>query len=262
MGVLRNVTLLPKLCRLFKNPFNYYLDKLSIWGKNHIVRIDLRNGLSFRIHGGNSDINSILEVFLCDLYSQIIASVPSSANVVDVGANIGIVSVALASRLRSGKVYAFEPNPYVVDLLRDNARLNGLQERIVVFPIAVAKKREKRQMYFKPLHWGGASLCEPISGAHEFERLQVDCVGLDDVFSLTGLQNIDLLKIDCEGGEGEILQGATSKYLARVSRMLIEYHEPHVSPDHLRKSLESQGFQTQLSNDFPAFLADRITRQS
>ncbi|MFT4559234.1 MAG: hypothetical protein ACI92S_004624, partial [Planctomycetaceae bacterium] len=55
---------------------------------------------------------------------------------------------------------------------------------------------------------------------------------------------VDLLKIDCEGGEYEILDSTSDELLSRIDRVCMEFHELHPSHDHrnLVQRLESCGF--------------------
>src|SRR6185436_7645314 len=65
--------------------------------------------------------------------------------VVDVGASVGYYS-RLCGRLvgSRGRVYAFEPHPTIVELLRHNVR--GYPQ-VVVYPLAVAARRTVTTLY-------------------------------------------------------------------------------------------------------------------
>jgi len=59
---------------------------------------------------------------------------------------------------------------------------------------------------------------------------------------------IDLLKLDCEGAEYAILMGASAESLARVQRIIMEYHDLDAEHEHTRlvHFLEGNGFSVRL----------------
>lgn len=253
--LLHHLSDLPRVVGLYKNPIAYYANKIGLIGPDRLIRLDLRNELKFTLHGGNSDINSLNEIFNSPLYGEVVSSIQPSWSVVDVGANIGVVSVAIAKRLTSGRVYAFEPMPEVHELLLENVRQNALDGRIVAFQLCVAESKSRRQLHFKPHHWGGAHL--PNNGDPDERAIDVDCVGLGDIFELTGLDRIDLLKMDCEGAEQEILAGGRRDDFRRIDRILVEYHEPLVSKQTIKAILEENGFRLAESDNPLALFAER-----
>jgi len=137
---------------------------------------------------------------------------------VDVGANVGVFSLLAASRVGSfGRVYAYEPNPRVADLLRRSAVMNWVHERMVIRPVAVGAKAARAHLLASPACLGGASLetareqGEAVDRTREYtgqvQALEVEIVSLDEEFPLD--IHIRALKIDAEGFEPEVLAGAT-----------------------------------------------------
>jgi FkbM family methyltransferase len=119
---------------------------------------------------------------------------------VDVGANIGLFSVIGALRAWRGRVIAYEPVPALIELLRDNVQLNWLNDRVLVRPVAVAERPDRRPFaYDRRLQLLGGLATDTES------TTMVDVVTLDD--DLEDLERIDLVKIDVEGGEADVLVG-------------------------------------------------------
>ena len=118
--------------------------------------------------------------------------------VVDVGAYLGLLTLR-AARL-GAQVIAFEPNPRTLPFLEENIALNGAQDRVEVVPRAVAAEPGTRTFY---LYEGGdtSSLHRQPGTRGE---VQVECVVPDDVI---GEREVDVIKIDVEGGEIEALAG-------------------------------------------------------
>ena len=117
---------------------------------------------------------------------------------VDIGANIGYYTLLAASR--GAKVYAFEPNTRNVWLLGQSARDNGFD--IKIFPYALADT--ERLVLYNPQRGNGQVTDLPTSLPSEAQQI-LRSMTLDGV--LEGVRP-DLIKIDVEGAEGLVLQGA------------------------------------------------------
>lgn len=65
------------------------------------------------------------------------------------------------------------------------------------------------------------------------------------------IEQIDFLKMDCEGSEGSILQSVPKEYLKKVNKITMEFHDHLSRLDHndLQKLLEEAGFNTKLKWD-------------
>lgn len=237
----------------YENPFMYLFLKLRVSGRKRIFLIRLKNGLKFRVHGGNSDINSISEVFETDLYRRVIRGLSHDGTFVDVGANIGIVSIAAAQRLTRGHIFAFEPNKQVAALLKENIELNGYEKKIDLLNYAVAGSEGERTFYFEPTMWGGGGIARQTN--QTTISYPVHCVSLEKIFSIIKRDFIDVLKIDVEGAEEEILAHASSETFKKIGVILLEYHEPISSKESMKKILISHGFRIEESKDFNALFA-------
>lgn len=139
---------------------------------------------------------------------------------IDVGANIGVFSLLAASRVGPfGRVYAYEPNPTVADLLRRSAIMNWMHERLIVRVVAVGKAKGEAELTIPMVRLGDAALSGDKPGgalaehalryagdAAEKRRIKVPIVSLDDEFPCD--IPIRFLKIDAEGHETKVLAGA------------------------------------------------------
>jgi FkbM family methyltransferase len=114
---------------------------------------------------------------------------------VDVGANIGGYSIRAAKYCR---VYAFEPLPRNYKILKINEKLNNV--KIISFNIAAGNKNGKVKLYYTPAKWGDPSI------KHEQNYfIEVEMKPLDEIINE---ESIDLIKIDVEGAEDLVLEGA------------------------------------------------------
>ncbi len=137
--------------------------------------------------------------------------------VVDIGAHIGFYTL-LAARLvgPTGKVYAFEPHPQNFALLKENIELNGYWNVTAVNKAVT--NRSGLVKLFAGVHSSQPSLFRDTFTT--VPRVVVETTTLDDFFEEVGWPEIDLIKIDVEGAEPYVLQGAR-KLIKRVGLKLI-----------------------------------------
>jgi len=176
---------------------------------------------------------------------------------IDVGANVGAFSVLAATRVGPfGRVFAYEPNPRVADLLRKSAVMNWLHERIVVRPAAAGLAKSTARLLVAPSSLGGATLAAGSEGQGapdrtrefltELQSVDVDVVALDEEFPFD--VPIRIIKIDAEGFEPEVLAGASRLFRNQcVDFVIIEAVEEVSGPTWLRliealKVLASHGY--------------------
>ena len=143
--------------------------------------------------------------------------------VVDVGANLGLYTLVAAQL--GCRVHAYECNPEMIDLLERNVAMNWLDDRVTVVRKA-ASNTSGPARFFAPREMRGlGSLVQPLEGRtlrSAVADITVECERLDTGLAETGF--IDLLKIDTEGAESEVLEGAEELLNARgVGMLAIEY---------------------------------------
>lgn len=235
---------------IFRNPLAYLMDKLLNRSPFEFVIAKLRNGLTFKIHAGNSDINTITEIFAAEGYKAFISLVTPHSTGVDIGANYGAISVAMAKK--GARVFAFEPNHYVSSLIEENARLNNVS--VSVCNIGIAGKSGLYPMNFEQGAWGGASIIFDELTAKKHEVFNIKCIALDEVLEHCKIPKIDFLKMDCEGVEYEVLK---SSDLHNIETMFVEYHEPRVSKKQIIALLRERGFTVKDFENMNSLLAQR-----
>lgn len=154
----------------------------------------------------------------------LIAELDEQAVVLDVGANIGVWARLFAAQLRRGKVYAFEPSPSTFELLRQNC---AAYQNVVCVPRALgdlngqlgfAEHVQPELRHLSAADGGGVSV--PVNR-------------LDDWQAEVGLSRLDLLKIDVEGLEEELLEGARES-LQRFQPLVLFEFIPHMAEQRSR----------------------------
>jgi FkbM family methyltransferase len=135
----------------------------------------------------------------------------------DVGANIGLYSLLLARLVgRTGVVHAFEPEPRNFERLKANLALNAAGN-VITNRLAVSHESgDVRLNLFDPSlnEWhslGAPRLTDPYHPrrlVEPVESISVEAVSLDDYTRSHSIARVDFLKIDVEGAEPAVLQGA------------------------------------------------------
>ena len=148
--------------------------------------------------------------------------------VADIGANVGFYALQLADWVgNSGQVVAFEPDPVSYRLLA--MRVNrAAYSNVAVHQLALGDRRARGVLHASAYNRADNRLTASHTEPH-VERLEVQIATLDDFLSATPGGRFDALKLDVQGYEGMVLQGARKTIGAGLRWAWIEF-----SPDLLR----------------------------
>lgn len=162
-------------------------------------------------------------------------------NVIDIGANVGLITLLLAKVVGpAGNVISFEPGPKSFALLKLNTLINGYKN-ITLTNKAVSSSSGIENLFICPT---GESDNQVSVTDLEWENevrigMPIETVSLDDYFLSENDVKVDFIKIDTQGGEYKALQGMQNLLNRnRDIRLIIEY-APYLP---LWKDLEPQRF--------------------
>ena len=159
--------------------FNKYLDDMS-------VEIDTTYAIEREMLSGKYDIptSHIIDKF-----------VKEGDYCLDIGANVGALSLAIAKRVGiAGKVFCFEPGPLTFERMQKNISLNPGYSNIFVL--------EKSGLSDKP-----GTLFWHLNALHEGNGVKVPVVTIDSYVEAHGIPKINFVKIDVESMEYEVIKG-------------------------------------------------------
>jgi len=221
-----------------------------------LVKLRLSAFLRYRRHGIHIQFRSAgLARFLWEDPSRyldgeiFLSQILKSGDVfIDVGANIGILSL-LASKTvgNAGKVIALEPHPRTFAALKRNLQLNP---SMVVEACNLAVGSSAGSLRFSDLVDDDWNKVDSHRGTIFVETTQLDQV-------CSRLPFVDVLKIDVEGYELPVLQGALQT-LKRTECILLECWSRHTSaygysPVNLLQLLREFSFHGYLLNEFGSY---------
>lgn len=229
--------------------FNRHLKNgLSVWQRDRQKRtvppLKFRGGMTW--HHGERDDPVLLfrELFIDRFYEPLCA--PTNAHIVDIGANIGVMTMWWALGRPDLHFHAYEPNPDSFATLSKNVDVNGLSGQVSLHNEAVGRTAGELDLWVDVrTAFSTAYGKAPFEGAR---KKAVPMVSLDDVWERIQRKPIWMLKIDTEGAEGDILEGASDAVLGNVTNACIEWHD-NIVPGvfaRCRDRLEATGFEFHL----------------
>lgn len=167
----------------------------------------------FRFRGTTRDIIQryvyLFRVWEPSIARYLASHVSAGDMVVDAGANSGYHTLLLSQSVGpSGRVYAFEPAPSALANLRNNLALNGIKNVHVIEAAAGAESGQCLTLFLGPDENSGKSSTWASPGT--VESVEVPVMTIDEVVPESCHGSVSLLKIDVEGDELAVLQGARS----------------------------------------------------
>jgi FkbM family methyltransferase len=149
---------------------------------------------------------------------------------VDVGAHLGLLSLAAARAMHGhGKIFAFEPFPNTRAMLKRSFWLNGLADMIEIHGAAVSNHVGETKLFLGATSGHHSIFALDLPADYETFSIDVRTVTLDSALP-AGL-TVNLLKIDAEGAELDIMEGAKSLLASNLEIALIV----ELGPSHLRR---------------------------
>ncbi|MGH9031121.1 MAG: FkbM family methyltransferase [Acidimicrobiia bacterium] len=205
------------------------------------VVLRTHDGLNVAIRQNLWDAEIVREIFFEQPYTRNLR-LPPDPIVVDVGGYIGDFALYATKYLGARRVVAYEPTDENFAMLEHNVALNGYGDRITAVREAVGdsdeivlnvEKLDGDEVHVSP-YW-----------YPEAEQRVIPSVSLAELFDTHHLDSVDLLKVDCEGGEYDIFASTPDTVLDRVENIAFEYHEidgyePKL--EHVLNRLSSAGY--------------------
>ncbi|MGW5658323.1 FkbM family methyltransferase [Streptomyces humi] len=206
------------------------------------------------------------------LYAKAATALRPGDTVLDVGANIGIVSLMFGWAVPGLRVVAVEPAPATFACLESNLRRH-LPESVSVCS-AVSDRAGHRTFTYYPKSTGNSGLFadqraddentriflrnsgipeeyigEMVSGLHRGIDMTVRTLTVSDLIRQHALPRIDLLKIDVERAEHLVLAGVEPDHWPLIGHVVAEVHDEKGRLAEIRHLLEGRGFTVGITQD-------------
>lgn len=214
--------------------WRYYLSrkiypKYQNFSKNHKVQCK-RNGINYELDMSQHLDHSIFFGLEEESKNYIFKTVKSNFNCLDIGANIGEVSLNLAKICAQGKVYSFEPTKNTFEKLNKNIQLNSFNN-ITAFNFGIGRNEAEFPIY--QFQEGNDGANRIIMNAESNQNNILEIIKIKSLDQISHeFPKIDLIKIDVEGFENEVIEGALN---------YIDQHRPILIIELIDKNLKVNG---------------------
>lgn len=182
---------------------------LGSWLEEQDVRVDGRYGIKLVTPSIREPVGFHLfvdGVYESEVLNFVFERLESGSVVVDIGANIGAFTLPVAKEIGAGgSVIAIEASPRIFPYLQRNVTLNGLSNVRLIECAAFNCDRQTVPFYEASIdQFGKGSL-----GSHfQADRVSVITRTLDNLLTEEQISRVDLIKVDVEGAEAAVFQGA------------------------------------------------------
>lgn len=176
------------------------------------------DGISYHITPNSVLDNIVVREGTCCKWitSKLNQYIKNDGIIFDVGANVGLLSLPFAKQYVSrGLVYAFEPDPELIKQLKENIRINKL-ENIIIVPLALQDNQsietitlyKRRAIHDDGLINKGLSTIQQ-NPTYNVSKEEVLTSTIDRYVDENKIKNVSLIKIDVEGAEFRVLSGGS-----------------------------------------------------
>jgi len=228
----------------------------NLTNPNDLILIELNN---YKIYVNSSDTGVALPLIKKGVYGEFLTEIfkniiKSDTTMIDIGANIGYFTLIAASLINDGVIYSFEPVNTNYLLLIKNVDVNKFKN-VETFEKAVSNKNGNVKIFIDGKNLGNHSLAKPNVPAM-VDFIEVETITLDSFFQSDKIvtDNI-LIKMDTQGAEGLVIEGAHDFLLNNNIKILLEFwpkglRNMDINPLELLNKLKNYyGFDIRLIDD-------------
>lgn len=151
-----------------------------------------------------------------DVWGTISSNISYNEVFWDVGANIGTVSIPALLDRRISQVYCFEPNPIVFKQLKYNLELN--KGNFFAYNCALGSENQELPLYIGHTRNSGSN---SLFYNRDNGFFLINCVTIDYLIENDKVHPPTILKLDVEGWEEHVLQGAKNLFIKAPPKLVI-----------------------------------------
>jgi len=199
-------------------------DSCSLVIEGGEIWLVMADGMKMKYTNGMNSISSIMmrrgsfedaELRLC------LSNLTNDSVFFDVGANVGLYSIAAAKRFPSAKIHAFEPVPSTLSLFRQNLAKNDIENGHVTLN-ELALSDAVGEVYITSDFHSSNYITTPES---KYSKTLIRCTTIDNYVREKGIDRLDFIKVDVEGHELKVAKGAEETLTKLRPRVLAELNK-------------------------------------
>ncbi len=170
-------------------------------------------------------------VYEPDVSQQLVRALKRSGSptCLDIGANIGLITLNILAEVPEAHVVAFEPGPHQAGLLQETVAANRLTDRVTVVRSALSHQTGSARF---AVHHSRHASGDGFFDTHRAGRtsmIEVPVTTLDNWWRAAGETHVDAIKIDTEGAELWVLQGGEAMLNHCHPLVVFELHPKNLS---------------------------------
>jgi FkbM family methyltransferase len=135
----------------------------------------------------------------------------------DIGANIGSVTLPLAKLFNKASIYSIEPTNYAFKKLKENLSLNeSLKNQVLINQLFISDKKNPKKVWSSwnfnkqknkhSIHRGNLKLIKANSR-----------ISLDDFIRINKIKHVDFIKLDVDGYEFDVFRSGKN-FFKKISQ--------------------------------------------
>ncbi len=149
----------------------------------------------------------------------------------DLGGNVGFYALMANRVISSGKIYSFEPLPWVRSIFEQHIALNKKfiqRDNIHILPFAISD-HEKEVSFSNNIDQrdGNTYIKSSENYTNSSQTSMVKCYSIDELMQ-QGYDRPDIIKIDVEGAELDVLKGAINTIKQYKPNIVLATHNCHL----------------------------------
>lgn len=217
--------------------YDFYVDGERVYSATTRIKATSKKKRKFRVESFDPLFINYEQFFTDRIYDRFFDQIEGLATVVDIGANVGqFTELALSKGAKN--IISAEVSEEAIRIFKG---MHGSNESVRLVDKAISKSNGEIDIYISPENSLIGSAYN--TGGNLSQKQTVESITLANLLADT--EEVDLLKMDVEGSEYAIFDGADSDTIRKAKHILIEFHDNFggVLRDSILKRLSENGYQ-------------------
>ena len=213
------------LAKIVSKIITFFISKNQTVIRNKINwSLNLDEGIDLSIFLFGSSEKKVLN------FSKLLQKKNTPIIIIDIGANIGSVSLIIAKKLENSKVFAIEPTNYAFQKLSKNLELNDdLKDKIFLKQLFISNNKKPQKVWSSWNFEKSENKHQKHMGTLK-EIKENSYIGLEKFIETEKLTNVDFIKLDVDGYELDVLRSG-EKFLTKTKPIIFIELAPYLYPE-------------------------------
>ena len=169
-------------------------------------------------------------IYESDILRQIEGAMRPGTWFIDVGTNVGLMSVPILSMVPDARVLSFEPSPNTKPFLQKTWSESPYRDRWKISGSAVGDRVGEVEFCLSPARFAGLDGIRHTGRAEQVGKAVIPMTTLDEEWKTLGRPPVSCIKLDMEGAEALALAGARELIRAEKPHIFLEWYQQNLDP--------------------------------